>query len=115
MTPTQIDHLRPLKSHLENLLETAKKRTPGDWFVDSANGVMADYIGSTYICYPDTKEDAAFIASCAGNAEAGWKSALAAIEWLLRIYEKCDEPTSTYAEQALQEILAAWPIETLQK
>lgn len=115
MTPSQLDHLRLLKAHLETLLESAKSRTPGEWLIDSANGVMTDYIGSAYICYPDTKEDATFIASCAGNAEAGWQSTLAAIDWVLKCeqFRESVRDTSWPELEITTNILAAWPIENL--
>jgi len=57
-------------------------------------------------------EDAAFIAACAGSAEAGWSSTLAAIEAIKNaasIYGRL-----SCAENELQNaIIAAWPEELL--
>lgn len=81
MTPSQLDHLRRIDAHLTNLLENAKKRTPGKWVTDS-RCVIDTYGVVTRTSTGNDEEDennAAFIASCAGSAEAGWKSTKDAI------------------------------------
>lgn len=128
MTPAQLDHLRLLKAHLETLLEGAKKRTPVEWYAEdpyesfcgnpfcSVNGCPENHPsgeiilnGPEYDGFQDSElrmhpKDAVFIASCAGNAEAGWKSTLVAVEMALKF---------PFADADLGEaILAAWPIET---
>lgn len=103
MTPAQLDHLRAIDAHLAKLLDISAKRTPGEWKLSSHNtpvGETGDYEGVIQIeattcrqsdpvlCEfwnPDDEEDAnfQFIASCAGNAEAGWKATRAAIAAIL--------------------------------
>lgn len=116
MTTAQLDHLRAIEAHLDRLLAIAAKRTPGEWEVDQsitwdkARGIHPQIVQrNAYL----TAEDAAFIASCSNNAEAGWRSTKGAIGWLLRVYDRCDEPTSEYAKEALEGIIAEWPLETL--
>lgn len=58
------------------------------------------------------RKNAAFIASCANNAEAGWRSTKAAIELLIIIAEN-GIPMSDPTRHLLEAILAEWPIETL--
>lgn len=126
MTPTQLDHLRLLKSHLTTLLEVAKMRTRGEWVRNYGHNpsiTLTDYETTIALVW-STSQDATFIAACAGNAEAGWKSTLAAInryERMSKTIAYVSDPTMS--ELALKqelhllkcEILAEWTIETLQK
>ncbi len=121
---TTIEHLQRIKSRCQELLATAETRTPGRWAFDPENigGGPWPYYG---LVNADSGEsvpvhvlverpgNATFIASCAGPAEAGWRATIAAVNGLLRVYERCDEPTSTYAEETLADIIAAWPEEVL--
>lgn len=139
MTPAQLEHLRLLKAHLESLLATAEKRTPGEWENDTGS-VLAWCLkdtpnsrrhidGGFYLIVAESDNDATFIASCAGNAEAGWKSTLKAIDDWLSLYNStegyadgapdasthdrlCNE-VSSICRINLGHILAEWPIETL--
>lgn len=131
MTPAQLEKLRRIDAHLANLLAIAAKRTPGEWASTSAS-VRHGYKGRdlTAVCsvtYKDREDEAnaAFIASCAGSAEAGWKATRAAIDDWLSLYNS----TEGYADGApdasahdklcnevasicrinLQHILAAFP------
>ena len=124
---TTIEHLQRIKSRCQELLTTAETRTPGRWHGEPGNDliyrgkwVIAGAFDGEYVCKdcPIIPEDeqhnnAAFIASCAGPAEAGWRATIAAVDGLLRVYARCDEPTSTYAEETLAAIIAAWPEEVL--
>jgi len=122
MTPAQLEHLRLLKAHLETLLKTAKKRTPGEWEYGN-DAVWSDCNGEgnspAEICYQIGLQDATFIASCAGNAEAGWKSTLTAISALSELARMINSSVPEYegcgrdAIAHLEKILTAWPIETL--
>ena len=95
MTPAQLDHLRRIDAHLANLLSTAEKRTPGEYIKrgtyvgskDSHRGV-AD---CCYYGYAENEDNAAFIASCAGNAEAGWRATRSAIAEILSAHEAAYE------------------------
>lgn len=120
MILTQLEHLRLLKAHLETLLETAQKRTPGEWAGEYE--LVAQIIPNQsefgeLICEGKSYPDMDFIASCAGNAEAGWKSTLAAIDGLCKAREALLKVDWDACEltPAFDSILAAWPIETLQK
>lgn len=124
MTPAQLDHLSRLKHHLKTLLANAEKRALGDWeYDDDSDDLDSD---GGWIYAPDrpllskgdaSHADMAFIASCAGNAEAGWKSTLGVIDvaldcesWDGMTHEMYIRPD---AERTLKTILAAWPIEKL--
>jgi len=139
MTTAQIDHLRAILAHLDQLLAIAAKRTPGWW--DTMGIAHSDclrlFSGNNYLGVVGSSDaeklaiqnDAAFIASCANNAEAGWRSTKAAIADWLSLYNS----TEGYADGApdasahdklcnevasicrinLRHILAEWPIETL--
>jgi hypothetical protein len=114
---TTTEHLQRIKTKCEELLAIAEKRTPGEWdakpidqrqteFGLSANGkeLVWTYPQEPYWI---SKPNATFIASCAGPAEAGWRSTIAAIEAL---------PAITYSEfryRAEADIIAAWPEELL--
>ena len=149
MTPAQLNHLSRLKRHLETLLATAEKRTPGEWGVEQTD--TTNWIGpmrhdgdkiDVIVCDTDREDlkfyalqrndhNAAYIASCAGNAEAGWRSTLAAIDLCIaNLHTDPEFPTHApdhicdndgqgcracgYTERILLDsILAAWPIEKL--
>jgi hypothetical protein len=110
MTHAQLEHLRRIDAHLASLLAIAEKRTPGEWEVDQsttwdqARGIHPQIVQrNAYL----TTEDAAFIASCAGNAEAGWKATRAVIK---SYYDSgiCRE-WQGYMQSAIEPILAAFP------
>lgn len=141
MTPSQLSHLHAIDAHLKHLLEDiAAKRTPGEWFSDSAEyscavilehdiGRPITVMNPVAALDKGKEQDATFIASCAGNAEAGWKATRAAIADWLSLYNS----TEGYADGAtdasphdklcnevasicrinLQHILAAFPLEAL--
>lgn len=131
MTPSQLDHLRRIDAHLASLLETAKKRTPGRWRrwgnpeEHSLHVRTGDNDHAIADCWQQSSEknehNAAFIASCAGNAEAGWESTRAAICGLLLIAQfdlngrvvRDESLNGRNAEYALERILAQWPLESL--
>lgn len=138
MTTAQLDHLRAIDAHLAKLLDIAAKRTPGEW--DNENGPYVyahieggrsngEYIMQVYcgngagkpLSRSQNTFNAAFIASCAGNAEAGWRATRAAIKGLLAIEASdtcadeahaCNHPSD--AADILEAILAAFPLELLE-
>ena len=132
MTPTQLEHIKRIDAHLTALLELAAKRTPGEWTINKdrnwenysveADDTVCDFFymsEETHHRHPfqegSEENNAAFIASCAGNAEAGWCGAKAAISIILEAEEN---PSSfgSYTPRLLAEnILAAWPIELITK
>lgn len=135
MTPSQLEHLRLIEAHLDKLLDIAEKRTPGEWRKGGGMNMQMQDIGKIYV-HPGiaamfqgslfAEEDSSFIASCAGNAEAGWRATKAAIKSLLALthvpqvdasdeYLTCCEHYAKDAHDALESILSAWPIEMLTK
>ena len=114
MTPTQLSHLRAIDAHLAKLLEDiAAKRTPGEWKVNNPQSrtIRSNQEQSLATMSDDSSKwhhNAAFIASCAGNAEAGWKATRAAIA-AIASYSILDENLEIMAEA----ILAAFPLESL--
>lgn len=117
MTPSQLEHLKLIDAHLERLLAIAEKRTPGEWLINQTQ--------PTTICcgnrepwpaYKNAEPDAAFIASCSGNAEAGWRAARSAIA---AFQEECPHgclphcPHHRANEKHVESILAAFPLESL--
>jgi hypothetical protein len=128
MTPTQIEHLRLIDAHLARLLDIAAKRTPGEWIVGW--NMIGDGISKSICNAPMKNEqtttlewvsDKRFIASCAGNAEAGWRATRAMIEFALMVIEfhstrPKEDPQRTEletVEEVAMRILAAFPLETL--
>ena len=121
---TQQEHLNRIKAKCQELLSIAEKRTPGKW-ASSHNVVQtelfAEYIVSCNSLHtPESEDDcnAAFIASCAGAAEAGWRATIAAIDVVLEIAwvqgDTRDESwTGSKAFKTAEKIIAAWPQELL--
>jgi hypothetical protein len=114
MTTDQLEHLRLIDEHLTKLLDLAAKRTPGEW--KEGHSIVGDGISSTICSAPLPIEtlgknwlsNRLFIASCAGNAEAGWRSTLATIDWAVFMHQN-----GQVGEGLLESILVAWPLESL--
>jgi len=128
ITLEELDHLRAIEAHLDRLLAIAAKRTPGEWDASgSRNEVIGNneygFISKEEVCCSPKRnqfwpENATFIALCANNAEAGWRSAKAAIEALKFLSVRtCDESCPGGLPHAsdvfIDSILAEWPLETL--
>lgn len=128
MTPSQLDHLRILDAHLDRLLETAKTRTPGRWKVNEHSwqdsSIWSPSTGKTtaILSIEDDEEsaedegllrdaNAAYIASCAGNAEAGWKSTQRIIKEAIFLESDAPQKMSSILKILLEE----WPIELITK
>ena len=139
---TSKEYLEKIKAKCQELLEIAEKRTPGEW--KSCNGQKgtiirrksANVIGEpqdvarAWNCWRKYG-NAAFIASCAGPAEAGWRATIAAIDSLETIPHSPNCMMNHYyfgnekrKQQAIigcncrrrdqeQAIIAAWPEELL--
>lgn len=97
------EKLQKIKARCEELLAIAEKRTAGKW----DDGNMREW----FAVYTEP-QDAAFIASCAGPAEAGWRATIATIDRLQLIHGQLDWGNDA-AWDALEEIVAAWPDELL--
>lgn len=130
MTTSQLDHLRAIDAHLTALLAMAAKRTPGEWHNHSDWPRVL--CGSTQIVQVPQKltlknkgpstPDAAFIAACAGRAEAGWLNSKDEIADLITFDENCrgwkdDNGCAGAAIQRIQhrvaKICERWPLELL--
>lgn len=124
MTPAQLDHLRRIDAHLVNLLSTAEKRTPGEWTHEmQCDSVWSDHDFDLQIAHTmsnpgagmmwdadQRRNNAAFIASCAGNAEAGWRATRLAIKTLLEYTGPLTPQIEReYAKEKLGEIIALFP------
>ena len=125
MTPSQLEHLRLIDAHLDKLLDIAAKRTPGEWKWHWRNADEAapgsifampreGYAYAVARCPRYGKDhfsdDATFIASCAGNAEAGWRATKAAINWLIFMH---DHGEGWRNVGLVDDILAAYPLELI--
>jgi hypothetical protein len=98
-------HLDRIVAKCRELLAIAEKRTPGKW--NAGGNYDADYVTTDDEAFcVFHRGDAAFIASCAGSAEAAWRVTIAAIE-------QCREIRSPETGEVLDAIVAAWPEELL--
>ena len=88
---TTTEKLPAIKARCEALLETASKRTPGEWIHKEGRRMClrSSSVHSDPVLYGDEYElagvDGDFIASCAGPAEAGWRATIAAIDGALEV------------------------------
>jgi hypothetical protein len=116
---TTTETLNAIAAKCRANLSLAEKRTPGEW---KRAGELATHITCRFsrnrgnlICdLPDTSggdqyaPNAAFIAACAGAAEAGWRTTLLAID-SVSLVNRGSSPTLTQREERLvAEIIAAW-------
>lgn len=134
---TTTEHLDKILAKIDRLLEMAAERSHGPWEVRPKENsrdylrVRGTILGGRFkianVCQPIpfgqesseddlTRANAAFISSCAGNAEAGWRATKAAIESLQQLYKTTRryviDPESP-AWLPMQAILSAWPVELL--
>jgi hypothetical protein len=96
------EHLQKIKAKCQELLAIAEKRTQGQWSQDHLYVDTDD--NDNLIKAAGNINNAAFIASCAGAAEAGWKATIAAID---DIFQNHDD------DLLAKDIIAAWPEELL--
>jgi hypothetical protein len=141
-TDSRLEHLRKIDAHLEKLLSQAEKRTPGRWIreryvIKQPGGRVCADVGPHHTppneyprsCQVADEQNGDFIASCAGNAEAGWEATRAAIADWLSLYKAtegyadgapdasahdklCNEVASL-CRTNLRHILAAFPLELI--
>ncbi len=130
MTTAQLDHLQRIDAHLANLLEIAAKRSLGEWKYDHIGAIRTgfnqrDLLAVCSLMNAPKKEhhNADFIASCAGNAEAGWIATRGEIADLIAFNINCrgwkdDNGCAGAAIQYIQlrmaRILAAFPLGMLE-
>ena len=117
---TTIEQLQRIKTKCEQLLAIAEKRTPGKWtaWTSIHNGermparIRSDsYKQMAFVNSSD--ETAKFIASCAGSAEAGWRSTIVAIDMILCLPAQVLTPEELSDTKAVKYLLSAWPEELL--
>jgi len=94
---TTIEQLKAIRARCVELLAIAEKRTPGRWWKDdpdcAGHVVMSDdggvasgtVMGLDVVPVSHRIANAAFIAACAGAAEAGWLITIETIDWLIEI------------------------------
>ena len=115
MTPSQLEHLKLIDAHLARLLDIAAKRTPGDYVkLDTYVGSKDNHHGIADFCYcgeAENEDNASYFASCAGNAEAGWRATRAAIAHIVSGGHGHDNGEDLLAKS----ILAAFPLALIQK
>jgi hypothetical protein len=108
---TTTEHLQRIKAKCQELLAIAEKRTPGEW-TKLAKSVWQNngYIVAGNV---DSPKDAAYIAACAGPAEAGWIATILAVDITFdRLYAD-ESHIKGEARLDAQKLIAAWPEELL--
>lgn len=111
-----IEKLKAIRAKCEELLETAKARReyPHKW---EAHGKRVAFLwgdgchGGYWLESCELDEGtAAFIASCAGPAEAGWRSTIAAIDFFNHLREIASDEPWLMADVGRKEveIITAW-------
>jgi hypothetical protein len=107
------EHLNLIKAKCQELLAIAEKRTAGKWEQDHLYVDTDD--NNDLIKAEGNINNATFIASCAGPAEAGWRATIAAIDELTALNnESClyDGHEGQHTHR-LSKLIAAWPEELL--
>lgn len=102
---TNTEHLQRIRARCVELLAIAEKRKEGKWIArdDDVINKKGDYIAACFSNYDG--RNSAFIAYCAGSAEAGWRATIAAIDGLLA--------TDGANYKCVDAIIAAWPEDLL--
>jgi len=109
---TTTEHLQLIKSECERLLAIAEKRTQGEWYVSQYHTtVYARGNRSSQIAINEYQPDCAYIAACAGRAEAGWRSTIAAID-CIEEFERNGFIAHSWLDMT-DKLIATWPIELL--
>jgi len=104
--------LLKIKEKCEELLELASTRTPGKWVLDEepdSECTVTLSVGDT--CYSMEfflHNDVWFISACAGAAEAGWKSTIAAINECIADKEDYQTLFELANTAVIAGILSAW-------
>jgi len=120
MTPDE--HLDTIIAKCRAIIALGKARTAGKWdnsryhyprFIVARRGEADNdaFPGDRAVCEVQQSKpsDAAFIAACAGPAEAAAASTIAAIEWAAGLHSAW----KWVGEDVIDAIRAAWPEETL--
>ena len=132
---TQQEHLQLIKAKCVELLELAKRRTPGRWHVakgglgnkerldtvyaanDDLNYIAACRDFACFHAPPRNSENAAFIASAAGPFEAALASTVAAIDGIIdpESSQTTHDWSLMHNRFTVKQITASWPLELLQQ
>lgn len=114
------EKLQKIKARCEELLAIAEHRDSGSWkangrYIGVPNhmswiGELRD-IDTNWCDDKKSSNNALFIASCAGPAEAGWRTTIATINLIGDYYS--DIEMRGYYAPIIKAILAAWPDELL--
>ena len=120
------EHLEKIKLKCLANLALAEKRTAGRWKHNDGHRMLisVDSLHEDSVLYGDDFEigdvDAAYIAACAGAAEADWRSTIAAIEihecravWIAPSPAFPSGTPDNVSASTLLVIIAAWPEELL--
>jgi len=110
------EHLNKIVEKCRSNLLLAEKRTPGRWEA-SDNVCVSEKTDGYYFVTCDSRRstmsqdasNAAFIASCAGPAEAGWRATISICDELSRILttQPWESEGFQWADQYAGEIIAA--------
>lgn len=144
---TASEHLQKIKAKCQELLAIAERRTAGRWQQgnssqemnmdmvyrkpneDGQSAGIPTFGRNSGLSREQDQHDAAYIASCAGPAEAGWRATIAAIDDWLNFYvytdgfadgapdasphDKLCNEIAHMCRANLNRIIAAWPEELL--
>jgi hypothetical protein len=103
----QQEHIQRIRARCVELLALAEKRTEGRW--EHWECATANIYVGDHSIFANNYDDAIFIASCAGPAEAGWKATIAAIDFV----EELEINGFAVCLKQKAAIIAAWPEELL--
>ena len=131
------EHLEKIKAKCQELLATAEKRTPGEWahwpthWAGWSNSFQYGKENCPWInaesksdiarvnpfgayANDESMANAAFIAYCAGPAEAGWRVTITQATFLLKMADRHhDIETCKDLFDMQEQLVAAWPEELL--
>ena len=133
---TNQKRLQSIRARCVELLAIAEKRSRGEWGWQIYDVGASEQEARVFLPSSDSSrqwqrttlatterhnvQDATFIASCAGNAEAGWRATIAAIDGLTCVIQGIQGRGVHFAggakndaQKAIESIIAAWPEELL--
>lgn len=109
------EHLVLIVAFCRRNIALAEKRTPGKWTYDGVAVKMPGGVGCVAMMATDCGDyilepDAAFIAACAGAAEAGWRATIATVELL----NKITMLSAANYDQLSAAIITSYPLDLIQ-
>jgi hypothetical protein len=109
---TTTEKLNAIAAKCRANLALAENRTPGEWEADVFNlkseGRYMGHLSCAGAWAFPSKDNAAYIAACAGAAEAGWRTTLAAIESVPLVNRGASPSLTQREEQLIADIITAW-------